>query len=70
MSYGAAKVLKDCALCLEERKLKNSHIIPEFVYKALGVYDEKHRFGGFSTDPDDKVTTHQKGFREYLLRSP
>jgi len=29
--------------------------------------NEKHRFGGFSTDPDDKVTTHQKGFREYLL---
>ena len=67
MTKAVSKNPQVCALCLEERELKNSHIISEFVYKALGVYDEKHRFCGFSTDPAESVNTHQKGFREHLL---
>lgn len=31
-----------CALCRQERELKNSHIIPEFMYGSL--HDEIHRF--------------------------
>lgn len=57
----------ECRLCLQEAELRNSHVIPEFVYTALGVYDEKHRFCAFSTDPNVRVDTHQKGLREKLL---
>ena len=30
-----------CALCQQESVLRNSHVIPEFAYRA--AYDEKHR---------------------------
>jgi hypothetical protein len=54
-----------CALCLQERRLRNSHIIPEFLYKAL--YDDKHRFHVLTKLPDQKDRIEQKGAREPLL---
>lgn len=55
----------ECKLCLEERDLKDSHIISEFWYKPL--YDEKHRFHVLTTTPEDKNIFAQKGIREKLL---
>ena len=55
-----------CPLCLEEKLLAHSHIIPEFNYEEF--YDEKHRlrtFEGDGTVQDRKWM--QKGIREYLL---
>jgi hypothetical protein len=54
-----------CKLCLAEKELWDSHIIPEFQYKPL--YDEKHRFFVISTDPEKDDFYEQKGFREKLL---
>lgn len=55
-----------CALCRERREPRLSHIIPEFFFKPL--YDEKHRFFVYSTEPAESVERpHQKGFREHLL---
>jgi hypothetical protein len=56
---------KNCKLCLEQKNLQNSHIIPEFFYKPL--YDEKHRFHVLSTIPEEKNIMEQKGVREKLL---
>ncbi len=56
-----------CRLCLLERPLAESHIIPEFLYKPL--YDEKHRFFVTSTDSECKDRREQKGLREKLLCS-
>ena len=54
-----------CALCLEEKELKNSHIIPEFFYKPL--YDDKHRFNVVPLTDEQKHRYEQKGIREPLL---
>lgn len=54
-----------CRLCLRLSELRNSHIIPEFVYKPL--YDSRHRFFRLSTEPQQKTTFVQKGLRERLL---
>ena len=54
-----------CALCLRPRGLKNSHIIPEFMYESL--YDEKHRFHALSIIPEQGNSLKQKGLREPLL---
>lgn len=54
-----------CKLCLQEKELVNSHIIPEFLYKTL--YDEKHKFHEISTGENVKNRQHQKGIREKLL---
>jgi hypothetical protein len=56
---------KNCKLCLEQKNLQNSHIIPEFFYKPL--YDEKHRIHVLSTTPEEKNVMEQKGVREKLL---
>lgn len=55
-----------CALCCEERKLCNSHIVPEFLYTQL--YDDKHRVAVLGKD-FDRTKYEQKGLREYLLCS-
>ena len=47
--------------------MKNSHIIPEFIYSSL--YDEKHRFHEISDDVKKKNKMPQKGIREKLLCS-
>ena len=54
-----------CRLCLKEKPIQNSHIIPEFLYKPL--YDNLHRFKSLSTLPEIKIEYKQKGIREKLL---
>jgi hypothetical protein len=54
-----------CALCHCEASLRNSHIIPEFLYRSL--YDEKHRFHQISASPEQQSIYMQKGLREHLL---
>lgn len=54
-----------CHLCRKDTELRNSHIIPEFVYKAL--YDKKHKFHVLSTLEDRPQPMKQKGIREKLL---
>lgn len=54
-----------CKLCKNERELKNSHIIPEFMYTPL--YDKKHRFDMLSNHETLRTKNLQKGIREYLL---
>lgn len=54
-----------CALCLEDKELQRSHIIPEFMYGSM--YDEKHRYNVLSVRPGDRERTEQKGARERLL---
>jgi len=54
-----------CALCLQPRALRRSHIIPEFMYNAL--YDDKHRFWCVSAEVDSRNELKQKGEREELL---
>lgn len=57
----------NCRLCLENKKLSKSHIIPEFMYS--GVYDEEpRRYYSVKNEPG-KTTSRieQKGLREYLL---
>jgi hypothetical protein len=56
---------KNCKLCLKQKNLQNSHLIPEFFYKPL--YDEKHRFHVLSTIPEERNIIEQKGIREKLL---
>lgn len=59
-----------CRLCLNERELCNSHIIPEFGYKNVYVQDLKgNRLQKLSVEPFAKpeLTHHKKGFREFLL---
>ena len=59
----------NCRLCTLDRGLRNSHIIPESLYKPL--YDKKHRavhltdFKG--TNDYKKLKPLQKGLREKLL---
>jgi hypothetical protein len=54
-----------CRLCNQEARLRQSHIIPEFIYKPL--YDDKHRFHVLSTLPAKGNARPQKGSRERLL---
>lgn len=56
-----------CALCLQEKSLRLSHIVPEFMYAAM--YDGKHRFFGISSIPTKRNKFFQKGLRERLLCS-
>jgi len=59
-----------CALCLQEKDLRNSHVIPEFMYTH--VYDKNpKRFYELNIKDKDiktgKSKIEQKGYREYLL---
>ena len=56
-----------CRLCAQEANLCNSHIIPEFFYKQMKLYDDKHRFNILSTEPVNHPPSAQKGIREKLL---
>jgi len=51
-----------CRLCLKESELRNSHILPEFLY--ANVYDEIHRALAISKEEEKYF---QKGVREHLL---
>lgn len=55
-----------CALCKKCHELRNSHIIPEFMYRPL--YDDKHRFSLMGVE-QDSPKFKQKGLREKLLCS-
>jgi hypothetical protein len=52
-------------LCLAQRDLCKSHIIPEFAYKPL--YDEDHKMIAFQPSEVDQPWKEQKGFRDRLL---
>jgi len=52
-----------CKLCQKKSDLRNSHILPEFMYSKL--YDEMHRTMSISSDKKEKLI--QKGVRENLL---
>ena len=54
-----------CRLCLGDKELCGSHIIPEAYYKA--IYDELHRLRLLSTNAQDRDELHQKGVKEKLL---
>lgn len=54
-----------CALCLQDKPLRNSHILPEWIYEPL--YDDKHRLEVLSIIPDGRNQFQQKGMRETLL---
>jgi hypothetical protein len=60
----------ECNLCLCEKELRNSHILPEFMYQNL--YDQApKRFYTLNIDLENsgksKKRIEQKGLREYLL---
>ncbi|MBI1387148.1 MAG: hypothetical protein GC154_01700 [bacterium] len=57
----------ECQLCHKSENLCNSHIIPEFFYEQMKLYDNKHRFNVLSTEPARHRPTEQKGIRERLL---
>jgi hypothetical protein len=54
-----------CALCREERPLRKSHVIPEFMFRPL--YDEKHQFWSVSNIVTKSNRLFQKGPREKML---
>ena len=54
-----------CRLCQNERELRRSHVLPEFLYGA--AYDEKHRLLLVPGTADKKPSLEQKGLRERLL---
>lgn len=56
-----------CRLCSQKAKLCNSHVIPEFFYKQMQLYDSKHRFNIISTESGSLPPAAQKGIRERLL---
>lgn len=59
--------MAECKLCLKDRKLRRSHIIPEFMYS--GIYDRNpKRFYEIKiVDEEAKSRIEQKGQIEYLL---
>jgi hypothetical protein len=54
-----------CRLCLQDKILRNSHIIPEFLFRP--TYDEKHRTQEINLKPPNDIKLIQKGYREKLL---
>jgi hypothetical protein len=61
-----SSMINKCKLCLQNKKLCNSHIISEFLFKP--GYDEKHRLKELKANTG-KSKYIQKGIREYLLCS-
>ena len=54
-----------CRLCLGNKKLVNSHIFPEFMYKPL--YDKDHKFNVLEINSNKKLKKLPKGIYEKLL---
>jgi len=54
-----------CKLCDQERELRDSHVIPEFLYTAL--YDEEHKYYVVSNVHGKSARPLRKGLRERLL---
>lgn len=59
------KLVEPCRLCLRKLPLRDSHIIPEWLYKAL--YDDKHRYRVVEAGKGHQTLFGQKGIRERLL---
>jgi hypothetical protein len=54
-----------CRLCLKDSVLRNSHIVPEFLYGDL--YNNKHQLLGIHGRGSKGCEIQQKGLREYLF---
>lgn len=54
-----------CRLCQKDRVLRNSHIVPEFLYGEL--YNNKHQLMGIHGRGSKGCEVQQKGLREYLF---
>lgn len=54
-----------CKLCLEEKKLCDSHIFPEYMYSSL--YDEHHQFPEFDAGENGRRKMRSKGIYDLLL---
>lgn len=54
-----------CKLCGKERKLIDSHIFPEFMYKPM--YDDNHKFKFLTTKSDGVIKEPSKGIYEKLF---
>lgn len=59
--------MPECKLCLRERDLKRSHIIPEFMYSGIYDKDPKRFYEIKIEDEEAKSRIEQKGKREFLL---
>ena len=57
--------MSTCRLCLEETELRNSHIVPEFLFSDL--YNAEHKFMGVTGIGPKGWVNLQKGIREHLL---
>lgn len=55
----------NCKLCLQDRKLCRSHIIPEFCFSLL--YDDNHHFINMYDVRQEKTCLGQTGWKEPLL---
>jgi hypothetical protein len=60
-----SKGLMICKLCLQDKPLQNSHIVPEFFYKPS--YDKKHQIYARIGRKLADMPPLQKGLREHLL---
>ena len=59
-----------CKLCNLEKELRNSHIIPEFMYQNLYDHQPKRFYSlNVNVDEENKSSNRieQKGIREYLV---
>ncbi len=57
--------MSTCALCLNEAKLCESHIVPEFLYAEL--YNDRRQLMAISGTGSKGWKPEQKGLREHLL---
>ena len=57
--------MSTCKLCNQDKKLVDSHILPEFLYTPL--YDEEHRFSFLSMKEGKEIKQLKKGVYEKLL---
>lgn len=58
-------VMPLCRLCQKDRVLRNSHVVPEFLYSDL--YNNKHQMMGVHGLGSKGWEVQQKGLREYLF---
>lgn len=57
-----------CALCHEEKELRDSHISSAFLWRRSGITGDKKRYSIISTTNPDLDEHHlQDGIKEYLL---
>lgn len=64
MNRAAPLKERPCALCLQTKPLRKSHILPEFLYSE-DMYDEAHRL--LTKSATTELKARQKGYWERLL---